>query len=158
MAGDAAPALQPLGPFDLEVAASIHRDCFETPWTAQSFSELMAMPGTTGLYAMQEAVPAGLVLFQLQPPDAEILTLAVLPGLRRRGIGGRLLKAAADHARLAGATRLLLEVAADNDPAASLYRRLGFQPLSRRRKYYRRAGGPPMDAEVLVLELAKGAE
>lgn len=100
----------------------------------------------------------GLLLFLLQPPDAEILTLGVLPALRRRGIGRTLLDAAAGQVRQAGAARLLLEVAANNDAATSLYRQAGFRPLSRRRHYYRRAGSPAVDADVLVLELGIGGQ
>jgi len=158
MADSTVPALRPLGPFDLDLAAAIHERCFDVAWNAQTFAELLAMPGATGVYALLESEPAGLVLFQLQPPDAEVLTLAVLPGLRRRGIGGRLLAAAAHHAQLAGAQRLLLEVAADNRAATSLYRRLGFQSLSRRQHYYRRARGAAMDADVLVLKLGNSGE
>lgn len=151
-----AVSLRPLGPFDVELAATLHGACFETPWNAQAFAELLAMPGAAGACAVLDSRPAGFVLSLLQPPDAEILTLGVLPALRRRGIGRALLAAAAGHARQAGAERLLLEVAADNHAAISLYRRTGFQRLSRRRQYYRRSGGPAADADVFVLQLGTG--
>lgn len=154
---DEAVSMRPLGLFDLELATAIHRACFETPWDAKTFADLLAMPGAAGLCALTGDQPMGLVLFLLQRPDAEILTIGVLPALRRRGIGHALLTAAAGQARDAGAERLLLEVAADNAVATSLYRRAGFQSLSRRPRYYRRAAGLAVDADVLVLELRTGA-
>jgi len=155
---DAGPiSLRPLGPFDLDLAAALHGACFDVPWNAQTFAELLAMPGAAGVCALRGPEPAGFLLLLLQPPDAEILTLGVVPPRRHQGIGRALLAAAAGHARQAGAGRLLLEVAADNHAAISLYRRAGFQRLSRRRQYYRRSAGPTVDADVFVLQLGTGA-
>jgi ribosomal-protein-alanine N-acetyltransferase len=152
---DGGVAIRPLGPFDLELAAALHGAAFDTPWTVQAFAELLAMPGSTGFLAVREGQPAGLILLQMQPPDAEVLTLGVLPGLRRQGIAAALLGRALELARQARVSRLLLEVAADNRPALAFYRREGFRPLSRRPGYYRRAPGPPVDAEVLCLPLER---
>jgi len=152
---DGGVAIRPLGPFDLELAAALHGAAFDTPWAGQAFAELLAMPGSAGFLAMKDGQPAGLILLQIQPPDGEVLTLGVLPGLRRQGIAAALLGQALELARQSGASRLLLEVAADNRPALAFYRRQGFQPLSRRPDYYRRASGPPVDAEVLCLPLAQ---
>lgn len=149
--------LQPLGPFDLDLAAALHGACFDVPWNAQTFAELLSMPGARGICALWDAEPAGFLLLLLQPPDGEILTLGVVPPRRQQGVGRALLAAAAGHARQAGAERLLLEVAADNNAAISLYRRAGFQRLSGRRQYYRRAAGPAVDADVFVLQLGTGA-
>jgi len=59
--------------------------------------------------------------------------------------------ALADAVRRAGATRLFLEVAADNQPALGLYAKLGFTEVGRRNAYYERAGADP----VAALQLAK---
>jgi ribosomal-protein-alanine N-acetyltransferase len=147
-------AIRPLGSCDLELAAALHALSFEAPWNAQAFGELLAMPGSAGYLALKDDAPAGILLLQLQPPDAELLTLGVVPALRRRGIAAALLAHALDEARPAGVRRLLLEVAADNGPAMTFYLGRGFQPLSRRPAYYRRTGSPAVDAEVLSLPLA----
>jgi ribosomal protein S18 acetylase RimI-like enzyme len=54
--------------------------------------------------------------------------LFVVPDARRIGVGGRLIDAAAAHAKQAGALRLELEVHPDNLPALRLYRAKGFAP------------------------------
>lgn len=65
---------------------------------------------------------------------------------RRRGHARLLLRAGTTAARERGATRVLLDVAADNAAALALYRAEDFRPISRRRGYY--AGG----VDALVLE------
>jgi ribosomal-protein-alanine N-acetyltransferase len=85
--------------------------------------------------------------------EAEILTLAVRPETRRRGIGARLVRAAAVRAADLGAERLLLEVAQDNVAARGLYARCGFIEVGRRRGYYARPGAAAADALTLALNL-----
>jgi GNAT superfamily N-acetyltransferase len=59
--------------------------------------------------------------------------LYILPELRSRGLGQRLLLAAIDHARQLGCAGMELEVEQSHARAANLYRRLGFVELPRRR-------------------------
>lgn len=76
---------------------------------------------------------------------ADLTRIAVHPDARRRGLGRALVAEAVDLARLDGADRMLLEVAATNAPAIQLYRSAGFVEISRRRGYYR----PGVDALVM---------
>ena len=59
------------------------------------------------------------------PHRAEIGKMLVHSGLRRRGLGARLLAAAEDHARRAGRTLLLLDTEAGS-AGEHLYRRCGW--------------------------------
>lgn len=131
----APPALAPLEAVHLAVAAEIHRRCFAEAWDEAALSDLLAMPGAYGFLAGGDA-PSGLVLARVAADEAEILTIAVLPGSRGGGLGGRLLEQALDTARARGATRMFLEVEHDNVPALSLYRRHGFEVAGRRAHYY----------------------
>jgi len=69
---------------------------------------------------------------------------------RRIGVGRSLMESALDEARLRGARFALLEVRASNSAAQSLYRRLGFKQVGRRKDYYRM---PTEDALVMKLAL-----
>ena len=56
--------------------------------------------------------------------------VAVLPAYRQRGIARALVQACIDLARARDAQQIVLDVVAGNDPAYTLYERLGFTPYS----------------------------
>jgi ribosomal-protein-alanine N-acetyltransferase len=78
----------------------------------------------------------GLVLARAVGGEAEVLTLAVVPSLRRQGVGRSLLEHAMAEAAARGAAAVLLEVATDNAPARTLYASAGFAVVGRRPRYY----------------------
>jgi ribosomal-protein-alanine N-acetyltransferase len=80
---------------------------------------------------------------------ADLERIAVMPSRRRRGVARQLLDAMVLAAHAQGATRMLLEVAGDNEPAIGLYAAYGFSTISRRTGYY--PGGT--DAVVMQLDL-----
>ncbi len=137
--------LEPAAIVHAELLAGMHAICFAEPWSARSMAEILSMPTSAGLIAVDgdslrpapaPPGPAGLVLWGLAGDEAEILTLAVLPPWRRHGLGGRLLAAALESCAAVGATAMFLEVAADNEAARALYHRHGFVAIGRRKGYY----------------------
>jgi len=82
---------------------------------------------------------------------AQIVTIGVLPWLRRRGIGALLVRHLVTHARTHDCEEVLLEVREDNDAARRLYEAEGFAILGRRRGYYDRGR---VDAITMRLGLA----
>lgn len=121
---------------------------------------LLAVAGTFALVAewtpeiaresaAPDRAPVGLVLFRVAADEAEILTLGVIPEVRRAGVGRALLEAALENARTLGAAALFLEVAADNAAAIALYQQAGFGAVGSRKGYYSRVGGT-VDALVLA--------
>lgn len=137
--------LMPAAMVHAELLAGMHAVCFAEPWSVRSIAEVLVMPGTSALIAvdggrLQPSLtapgPAGLVIWRRLFDEAEILTLAVLPPWRVQGVGGKLLVAAMADSAAQGATTMFLEVAADNVGAQALYRRHGFAQLGRRKGYY----------------------
>ncbi len=102
----------------------------------------------TGRWGKSPAL-AGFVLSRCALDEAEILTIAVAPEFRRRGIGSTLL--AAHLARLAaqGVKALFLEVEAGNRAALALYAQFDFRQIGERKAYYRRADGTAAAALML---------
>ena len=149
--------LHQLGALDLDRAAALHRESFvplgERGWTRQDMAELLASKGVTGLLLLAGDEDAGLALCRVTADEAELLTIAVRPGHRRRGAARRLLAAVVDRARESGTRTLFLEVGADNTGARALYESAGFAVVGRRMGYYRRGEGPPADAVVMRLVL-----
>jgi len=75
-------------------------------------------------------------LFLLAPDEAELLRIAVRPGLRRAGLAGRLLLEGLERLRRSGRGVVTLEVRADNHAARALYGRFRFVEIGTRRGYY----------------------
>ena len=119
--------------------AAIHAAAFPVAerWDAAAFATQLAMPGGFGLVD----AAGGLILARVAADEAEVLTLGVAPESRRRGIGRRLLHAAAATAAARGAGTLFLEVARANDTARALYAAVGFRQVGVRRCYYPGGGG-----------------
>ena len=133
-------SFRPAGIFDLDLLAELHRQCFQSgwdrAWSAQSFAEILAMPGAAGLIVADGDAPIGFGLTLRAVDEVELLLLAILPELRRHGFAGKLLAALLQRARKEGARRALLEVAAPNEPAIACYQRAGFTQCGRRKAYY----------------------
>ncbi|WP_255950860.1 GNAT family N-acetyltransferase [Streptomyces odontomachi] len=90
-------------------------------------------------------------------PDYEHagLDIAVHPDWQRRGIGGAALYVLAHYLfEVEGHHRLTIDPAADNKPAVSLYRKLGFREVGIMREYERRADGVVRDG--LLMDLLDG--
>ena len=144
------PAPRPLRTADLADAARLHAAGFaDEPWDAAQFALLLATPGCLGLALERDGALAGVLLLRQAGDEAEVLTLAVAPASRRRGLGAELLRAGLATLAARGVRRCFLEVGDDNAAALALYRSLGWRQVGRRRQYYRRGA----DALVLSLDL-----
>ena len=144
--------LHPAGPETVGLLAELHATAFDAPWTPAAILEVLEGPGAFGLFAVDEH-PLGMILARAVAGEAEILTVAVSPRARRRGVGRALVDAVALLARQAGAEDLFLEVAVDNAAAIALYESRGFSHAGVRKGYYNREGAPAADAAVLRLDL-----
>jgi ribosomal-protein-alanine N-acetyltransferase len=114
--------------------AAVHAAAFppREAWGEDAFSLQLALRGCFGLLDER----GGMLLARVAADEAEVLTLAVAPEVRRQRIATALLRAAALQARAGGAHRMFLEVAVRNDAAIALYRAAGFVEVGRRRRYY----------------------
>lgn len=82
--------------------------------------------------------------------ELHVNNIAAHPQFRRIGIGRSLLSAGIEEGYSRAISFVLLEVRASNDAAQSLYRKMGFSLVGRRRDYYR---FPTEDAFVMRLEI-----
>jgi ribosomal-protein-alanine N-acetyltransferase len=141
--------IEQMGPAAADLYAALHAASFDPPWSPSEFHGLLLSLGATGFVASEDGAPCGMIVLSTAG-DAEILTLAVAPEARRRGVARALVEAAADAAREKGAPALFLEVAAENAPARALYHAAGFVQAGLRKGYYRSGA----DALVLRRTLA----
>ncbi len=134
--------------------ARLHARCFivPRPWGEAEFARLLADP----LAFLLVEGDAGFLLGRAVAGEAELLTLAVAPEARRRGLGQSLLARYLYQSRLRGAAYAFLEVAEDNSVARALYARAGFAEVGRRRGYFHAPDGRRIDALVMRRDLPQG--
>ncbi len=139
----------------LGALTKVHAECFPIdPWSVRDFMELLAIRGASGHLAVSpENGISAFIIDLIGPDDAEILTVGVAPGARRRGLARILIGDLTKRARQRGARRVLLEVAADNQAAITLYNSIGFILLGERPGYYRL---PSSKADALIFGLSLG--
>lgn len=133
---------------DVEALADVHRSAFEDAWSSDDIRRFSSGPAAWTLVGEEEGVIAGFLICRAIAGEAEILTLAVRPGHRRRGIAAALLAQAMELASVS-AEAMLLEVASDNGGALALYEGAGFSAVGRRSAYYGRRAGGAVDALVM---------
>lgn len=90
-----------------------------------------------------------------QPHRADVAKMLVHRSARRRGLGGTLMRAAAEHARAAGRTLLVLDTVTGGD-AERLYERLGWTRVGVVPGYALMPDGRPCDTTIFYKRLADG--
>lgn len=133
MTPEAAPGTTP------EALAALHARCFAAappPWSAPAFAGLLAQAET-----FLVATPTGFAVGRAAAGEAELLTIAVDPAARRRGVGRDLLARFEAEARARGAAEAFLEVAEGNAAARALYAGAGYAVAGLRPRYYRDGAG-----------------
>jgi [ribosomal protein S18]-alanine N-acetyltransferase len=137
---------------DLPSVLAIERRSFPTPWSLAMFVLELSKPSGICLAASS---PDGLVGYLVCSRYADVwhlMNVAIVPERRRRGIATTLLQRLFEEA---GAdARYTLEVRISNAEAITMYRRFGFKPAGRRRRYYHDTGE---DALIMWLEAPAAA-
>jgi len=125
--------VQRVGPAHAAVLAAIHGAAFpQEAWGAGAFQVQLEMHSVLGLLDGR----GGLALLRVTADEAEILTIGVVPAMRRRGIARALLDESLGRLRALGVRSLFLEVGIRNRAARALYEASGFEEVGRRRRYY----------------------
>jgi ribosomal-protein-alanine N-acetyltransferase len=137
---------------DADTLSAIHKECFPTYWNIDAFNDFFAVAGTRA-WIMEAPEPIAMVVHRVQYEQADIMTIAVLPHWRRKGIARSLLTLAMEKSSQMGAKRMFLDVEDGNVAAMALYEGYGFTVLNRRKNYYRQKDGSHTDALVMKCKL-----
>jgi ribosomal-protein-alanine N-acetyltransferase len=139
--GRAAPSLSEARPPDAAAIAVLHKASFQRGWGEEEVYGLLieknvmahrTMIGRT----MTGSAMAGFILSRFAAGEAEILSIAIAPKHRGRGLSRPLLDLNLRRLAGLGARTVFLEVDENNAPARALYRRAGFADVGRRKSYY----------------------
>ncbi|MBO6756431.1 MAG: ribosomal protein S18-alanine N-acetyltransferase [Roseibium sp.] len=140
---------------DLPKLAEIHESGFSHQWDADELARLKSQDGILMLTARRAGAygtrnPLGFLVIRTVADEAEVLTIAVHPRHRGRGVGKKLMQEAIFRLYGDRCACLFLEVDAANEAALLLYRSLGFRQVGERKGYYREADG---EGTALVMRI-----
>ena len=146
--------IEPAQPRDADAVAKLHAQSFYRGWPRQDIEAYIIDPDTPTLVASdQRHKVVGFAMLRILGDDVELMTIAVEPKFRGKGVGRALMQACFEDLMMTPVKRMVLEVAADNPAAIKLYRQLGFQQISERKGYYARPDGQPATALVMARNL-----
>ncbi|NLH81325.1 MAG: GNAT family N-acetyltransferase [Phyllobacteriaceae bacterium] len=144
---------------DVDRLAALHGASFPgAAWTAADLAALLREETVFGVVARRANAfgsrsAVGFVLIRSVADEAEVLTVAVAPTHRRRGVARALMEEAMRRLYRDRVAHLFLEVDAGNQAALALYRRLRFEKVGERRGYYAHGSVPGATALVMRADL-----
>jgi ribosomal-protein-alanine N-acetyltransferase len=147
--GSGTPELSEARPRDAAAISALHGVSFNRGWTEEEIEQLMLDRQVVTHRATIGGRFAGFIMSRLVQGEAEILSVAIAPARRRRGVGRQLLHLHLRRLAGLGARVVFLEVDESNDAARRLYRRFGFHEAARREGYYFGSSGKRSTALVL---------
>lgn len=137
----------------LDRLVEIEKACFDTEaFSRRQISTLLADYNSISLVAVEMSSVVGFIIgtsyFERKSLTAHILTIDVLPGCRRKGVGTKLLLEIEKLFREKGARACQLEVREDNTAALSLYQKAGYTMVAKLKNYYNAADGLYLKKEL----------
>jgi ribosomal-protein-alanine N-acetyltransferase len=144
---------------DIDALTRLEAECFASDRLSRRSLASLAKSSSACVLVANDAdgtVGYAVVLMRRGGRRARLYSIAVTSMAAGRGIGSGLLSAAEDIARRRGATRLHLEVRADNVKAVALYERAGYRPAGRRLDYYEDGASALLFGRQLAVPAAAG--
>lgn len=134
---------------DLDEIIAIEKKSFADPWSQRLFRETLLFPHSVN-FVLES--PGGEVVGYLNlyliAQEGHLLNLAIHPAWRRQGLATAMLAHTIQYLRQRQALQLFLEVREKNQSAIRLYRKLGFEVVGKRKKYYAET-----NEDALVMQL-----
>lgn len=140
--------IRPLVSTDIDEVLAVEQASHPFPWTEGILNDCLKV-GYPSWVVVENGATVGYAMMSLAVGECHILNLCVLPTVRRKGYGKRLMETLLSYAKARGADIAFLEVRASNIPALNLYRQLGFNEMGIRKNYYPAANDKREDAIML---------
>ena len=131
-----APTFAEARAHDAAAIAAVHAASFLRGWGEDEFHRLLLDRSVVTHRAAMSRTLIGFILSRLTAAEAEILSVAIAPAWRGRGLARPLLSLHLRRLAGLGTRALFLEVDEHNTPARRLYDRAGFFEVGRRAGYY----------------------
>ena len=147
------PALSEATPRDAAAIAALHGKSFHRGWSDGEIESLLLDRNVIAHRATVGRSLIGFILSRMAADEAEILSVAVAPARRGRGLSRQLVDLHLRRLAGIGVHRVFLEVDEGNIPARKLYARAGFRDVGRREAYYSNQRGRNAAALVVRRDL-----
>ncbi len=135
--------------FHVPQIAELEKICFNDPWSVNSIASELDNRLSLWMVATEENKVIGYVGSQTVLGETDMMNVAIHPDYRKQGIATELILSLIQTLTERGSHSLMLEVRSSNDPAKTLYKKLGFEIVGVRKNYYR---NPREDALILRKE------
>lgn len=126
---------------DVEAVHAIECACFAIPWSKEAFiTEVVENKCARYLVLKEDGVPVAYAGVWFVLDEGHITNIAVRPDRQGNGYGEKITRALMQLSSDTGMAFLELEVRTSNTAAQRLYRKLGFQDVGLRKRYYADTG------------------
>jgi [ribosomal protein S18]-alanine N-acetyltransferase len=147
-------AIEPASQRDAYRLAQLHGASFHRGWGEAEFEHMLREHNTQVDRLRRGRDVIGFAVSRIAADEAEILSIAVEPGHRGRGLSRDLLLTHLGRLAGRGVRTVFLEVEEHNQPARRLYDRVGFKLAGRRERYYKQPGGQHLNAVLMRRDLS----
>lgn len=131
------PEIRHFRPGDMDRIAAIESASFgNDAYDRNLFAAFFHNCGDLFLVALRRGVVCGYIITCLRGDRAEIVSIAVHPASRGRGVASALLESTLRRLRRRRAARVVLMVKAGNAPARRFYEKYRFEKVRLVRRYY----------------------
>jgi [ribosomal protein S18]-alanine N-acetyltransferase len=130
------PTIAEARPADAGAIAALHGVSFRRGWGEDEILRLLLERNVVTQCMTAGGKLIAFIMSRLAVGEAEILSVAIAPAWRGRGLSRQLLDLHLRRLAGLGIRAVYLEVGEHNTPACRLYRRAGFNEVGRRQGYY----------------------
>ena len=122
---------------DVDAVHAIETASFARPWTREDFiKEMTVNVCARYMVADVDGKIVGYAGAWMVLDEAHVTNVAVLPEMRRQGVGNKLMAGLMQYAANLGVAYMTLEVRRSNEAAKKLYHTMGFEYVGVRKRYY----------------------
>jgi ribosomal-protein-alanine N-acetyltransferase len=147
-------AVEPATSRDAPALAKLHKASFHRGWDVGEFEQLLADRSVLAHRLRMGHTVVGFIFSRMAADEAEILSVAIAPSMRGRGLSGPLVRTHLGYLAGSGIRTVFLEVEENNQPARALYAKAGFNTVGRRERYYKDDSGAQLNAIVMRRDLS----
>jgi ribosomal-protein-alanine N-acetyltransferase len=137
---------------DLAAVLEIEAKNYNFPWNESIFKDCLNSNNYSNWVCEELDVIVGYSIVSILAGEAHIMNICVDPGVKKKGVGSKLLENMIDNSRKKAET-IFLEVRPSNEAAIALYKKRGFNEIGIRKGYYPSVQGEREDAVMLALDL-----